>query len=229
VPPFPIDAVVFDVLGTLVDETAGIRSAIAEVAPSRDGAAVDDLSRRWLQLLDEEQQRILDGRRAYAPSHVLDAEAATVVAAELGLTDPDVVARLTAAGRLVPPWADTHAGLARLAEHLPVVALSNASSATLLRIAAHAGLRWHLALSAQAAATYKPDPAAYRLAVDATGFPPERLLMVAAHGWDLRGARAVGLRTAYVARPAGDPPEPGDRVDLRADDLDDLVDQLTTP
>ena len=30
-----------------------------------------------------------------------------------------------------------------------------------------------------------------------------RLLMVAAHAWDLRGAQAVGMRTAYVERPVG--------------------------
>ena len=50
--------------------------------------------------------------------------------------------------------------------------------------------------------------------------------MVAAHAWDLRGAAAVGLRTAYVARPVGDPPSTEDRFDLHARGLDDLADQL---
>ncbi|NUR39648.1 MAG: HAD-IA family hydrolase, partial [Streptomyces sp.] len=74
--------------------------------------------------------------------------------------------------------------------------------------------------------TYKPDPAVYQLAVTVSGLPPERLLMVAAHAWDLRGAQRLGLRTAYVARPVGDPPAPEDRFDLYADDLTDLADRL---
>ncbi|GAA1090599.1 hypothetical protein GCM10009605_30590 [Nocardiopsis composta] len=118
------------------------------------------------------------------------------------------------------------AGLARLAERFPLIGLSNASRTALLEINAHAGLRWHQALSAEDARTCKPDPAVYRLAVTASGRPPERLLMVAAHAWDLRAARELGLRTAYVARPAGDPPAPSDRFDLHADGLADLADRL---
>lgn len=118
------------------------------------------------------------------------------------------------------------AGLARLAERFVLIGLSNASRTALLGLNAHAGLRWHQALSAEDARVYKPDPEVYRLAVTVAGLPPERLLMVAAHAWDLRGAQALGLRTAYVARPVGDPPTASDRFDLYADGLADLADQL---
>jgi 2-haloacid dehalogenase len=50
--------------------------------------------------------------------------------------------------------------------------------------------------------------------------------MVAAHAWDLRGAQAVGLRTAYVRRPVGDPPLATDSFDHHADGLADLVTAL---
>jgi 2-haloacid dehalogenase len=46
--------------------------------------------------------------------------------------------------------------------------------------------------------------------------------MVAAHAWDLRAAAQAGMRTAYVARPDGDPPADTDAFDIRAADLDDL-------
>ncbi|GAA3365197.1 hypothetical protein GCM10017744_066960 [Streptomyces antimycoticus] len=100
------------------------------------------------------------------------------------------------------------------------------SRTALLGLNAHAGLRWHQALSVEEARTYKPDPAVYQLAVTGSGRPPERLLMVAAHAWDLRGAQRLGLRTAYVARPVGDPPAASDRFDLHADGLADLAEQL---
>ena len=117
-------------------------------------------------------------------------------------------------------------GLARLAERYPLIGLSNASRTALLELNAHAGLRWHQALSAEEARTYKPDQAVYQLAVTVSGRPPERLVMVAAHAWDLRGAQALGFRTAYVARPVGDPPAVSDRFDWHADGLADLADQF---
>ncbi|MBT2509292.1 haloacid dehalogenase type II [Streptomyces sp. ISL-98] len=224
-----IDAVVFDVLGTLVDEPAGIRAGIRELDPSLDDPRVEQLLSLWQQHIDREQRRILDGVRPYLTSDVLDLEAARLVADAAdaaGVADPAAVAALALSGRRLPPWPDTVAGLARLADRLPLIGLSNASRTALLGLNAHAGLRWHQALSAEDARTYKPDPAVYQLAVTGSGRPPERLLMVAAHAWDLRAAQGLGLRTAYVARPVGDPPTSSDGFDLHADDLAGLADQL---
>lgn len=205
-----IDALVFDILGTLVDEPAGIRAAVRQAAPDADA---DELVDRWLGHVETEQRRIVAGERPYVPSDVLDREAAQTEA-------------LATAGRRMPPWPDTVEGLTRLAEQYPLIGLSNASRTTLLRMNAYAGLRWHQALSAEEVRSYKPDPAVYELAVKVSGVPPERLLMVAAHAWDLRGAQSVGLRTAYVARPIGDPPSATDRFDFHAEDLADLAAQL---
>lgn len=221
-----IDVLVLDVLGTLVDEPAGIRAGIRALDPSLDAAGTGRLLSLWQQHIEREQRRILDGERPYLASDALDREAARLVAEAAGVEDPAAVAALALSGRQLPPWPDTVAGLARLAERFPLVGLSNASRTALLGLNAHAGLRWHQALSAEDARAYKPDPEVYRLAVTVAGLPPERLLMVAAHAWDLRGAQALGLRTAYVARPVGDPPTASDRFDLYADGLADLADQL---
>ncbi|RFC77587.1 haloacid dehalogenase type II [Streptomyces sp. AcE210] len=214
-----IDAVVFDVLGTLVDEPAGIRDGIRALAPSLDNPRVEQLLSLWQQHIEREQRRILDGARPYLTSDALDQEAARLVAGAAGVGDPTAVAALARSGRRLPPWPDTVTGLARLAERHPLIGLSNASRTALLEVNAHAGLRWHQALSAEDARTYKPDPAVYQLAVTVSGRPPERLLMVATHAWDLRAAQTLGLRTAYVTRPVGDPPAAADQFDLYADDL----------
>ena len=47
--------------------------------------------------------------------------------------------------------------------------------------------------------------------------------MVAAHAWDLRGAQAIGMRTAYVQRPVGDPPRPTDSFDVHTESLEELA------
>ncbi|MEU5774657.1 haloacid dehalogenase type II [Streptomyces venezuelae] len=225
-PELGIDAIVFDVLGTLVDEPAGIQAGIGVLAPSLDAFEVERLQSLWQKHVEREQRHMVDGVRPYRPSDALDLEAAQLVADAVKVDDPHAVAALASAGRRLPPWPDTVAGLARLAERFPVLGLSNASRSALLELNAYAGLRWHQALSAEDARTYKPDPAVYRLAVTVSGRPPERLLMVAAHAWDLRAAQSLGLRTAYVARPVGDPPAPSDTFDLHADDLPDLIEQL---
>ncbi len=107
-----------------------------------------------------------------------------------------------------------------------VVGLSNASRRALTGLSVTADFRWHQLLSAEDARTYKPDPAMYELAMSSvpeTALPP---FMVAAHAWDLRAAKAVGMRTAYVPRPNADGPRAGERFDLHATSLEDLEAQL---
>jgi 2-haloacid dehalogenase len=221
------DAVVFDILGTLVDEPAGIRRGIRDLLPDVDGAKADELVGLWQGYVDEQQQAVLGGRRPYVSSTVIDMEAAARVAGEAGVGDgADGVRALAGSAQRLEAWPDSVSGLDRIASRFPVVGLSNASASALTRISAHAGLRWHQVLSAEDAHSYKPHPDVYRLAIRNAGCPPERLLMVAAHAWDLRGAQAVGMRTAYVVRPVGDPPRTDDSFDLAATSLDDLATTL---
>ncbi|WP_406181152.1 haloacid dehalogenase type II [Streptomyces canus] len=222
-----IEVVVLDVLGTLVDEPSGLRAGIREAVPAADEAQVDELIALWQQYGERQQQRIVQGNRAYANTSVIDEEAAQLVAARVGFTDPPTVARLATAGQRLPPWGDSPAGLEQLSRRFPVIGLSNAAHTALLRLNAHAGLRWHQALSAETVQAYKPAPEVYQLALDTAGCAPNRVLMVAAHAWDLRGAQAQGMRTAYVHRPVGDPPTGSDDFDGRFDGLDQLVGALT--
>ncbi|WP_437584361.1 haloacid dehalogenase type II [Paramicrobacterium sp. CJ85] len=217
-----IDVLVFDVLGTMVDEPRGLRQAIRQALGS-DEAAIGDALSVWQRHVEQEQRAIAEGAREYASTDVIDREAAAAVATHLGIVDERAIDRLAGAGHRLPPWADAASGLGRLSQMFPVLGLSNASTASLLRLGAHAGLRWHLVLSSEAAGAYKPAPGVYQLAIDAAGVAPERILMVAAHAWDLRGAQACGMRTAYVERPVGDPPAASDTFDGEFRSLDELA------
>ncbi|MCW2763013.1 MAG: haloacid dehalogenase, type [Marmoricola sp.] len=222
-----IDVIVFDILGTMVDEPGGISRAVRTFLPDNDDASTRELVALWHKHVEEQQREVLAGRRSYANSTVIDLEAATRVAAEAGISDEDAVRSLAACGQQLEPWPDSVAALDRIAAQFPVVGLSNASHSALTRINAHAGLRWHEALSAEDAHSYKPHPDVYQLAITNAACSPDRLLMVAAHSWDLRGAQAVGMRTAHVERPVGDPPGARDSFDLRATSLADLATILT--
>ena len=225
-PSADLDVIVFDILGTMVDEPGGIRRGLRTLLPDIDGPRASELLELWSRHVDEQQQEILAGRRPYASSTVIDLMAATRVASLAGISDADTVHALAASGQRLEPWPDSVQALDRIASRFPVIGLSNASGSALTRISAHAGLRWHQVLSAEEAQSYKPDPDVYRLAITNAGCPPDRLLMVAAHAWDLRGAQAVGMRTAYVERPVGDPPSATDSFDLFVRSLDELATSL---
>ncbi|MFE0805386.1 haloacid dehalogenase type II, partial [Streptomyces sp. NPDC058834] len=75
-PELEIDAVVFDVLGTLVDEPGGIRAGIRALAPSLDASGVEQLLSLWQRHVDREQRRVVAGARPYLTSDLLDLEAA---------------------------------------------------------------------------------------------------------------------------------------------------------
>jgi len=81
-------------------------------------------------------------------------------------------------------------------------------------------------LSVEAVGRFKPDPEPYLHAAEVIGSDPAELWMVACHDWDLAGAAAVGMRTAYVERLgmtfSSIYPQPG----VRADDMSRLIDLI---
>jgi 2-haloacid dehalogenase len=68
-----------------------------------------------------------------------------------------------------------------------------------------AGLRERFAhvVGTDQVGVFKPDARVYRHGLAAIGAEPGDATMVAAHWWDLRGARAVGMRVAWVGRGEG--------------------------
>lgn len=55
-------------------------------------------------------------------------------------------------------------------------------------------------LSTDQIKTYKPDPRAYQMAVDAFGIKRDEILFVAFAGWDAAGAKSFGYTTFWVNR-----------------------------
>ena len=73
--------------------------------------------------------------------------------------------------------------------------------------------------------------ARYRTAARLLGVQPAELMLVAAHPWDLEGARNAGLKTAFVDRPLEYGPDSEARADPNADeavgDLRELAARLS--
>jgi len=66
-----------------------------------------------------------------------------------------------------------------------------------------------LVLSTDAIKTYKPDPRAYQLGVDALGLAKEQIVFAAFAGWDVAGAAWFGYPTVWVNRLGADPEQLG--------------------
>lgn len=179
----------------------------------------------WLGYVAAEERAIVDGRRAFAPSHVLDREAVGRLADD-GSVPRESAEVLSRASEHLNPWPDTLAGLDELSRFSTVLGLSNASRRTLAALNANAGMRWHQVLSAEDAGTYKPHAALYEAAISSSPPAAEPPMMVAAHSWDLRAAAASGMRTAYIPRPNGDAPLPDDDFDIMATTLEDFCARL---
>lgn len=189
----------FDVYGTLVDPL-GIDAALRE--------HVGDLAERFAATWRERQidwtfRRALMGR--YVDFDAVTRDAFRITSAMLGVDLRTAEAGLLDVYRRLPAFADAAEGLSRLAEEgHRLVAFSNGVGATLRGLLGHARLMPPLAdvVSVDEVRTYKPSPVVYQHLVMRGGQGAERTWLVSANAWDVLGAKAAGLRAAWVRRSA---------------------------
>jgi 2-haloacid dehalogenase len=78
----------------------------------------------------------------------------------------------------------------------------------------------------QQAGVFKPHPAVYRKAAQLLAREPGEIMMVAAHSFDVLGARACGYRGAYVNRYRLPTEESPYQPDLEVNDFLELAEHL---
>lgn len=111
-------------------------------------------------------------------------------------------ARLMAQMKRLPARPDARAAFETLRlAGLEIMALSNGARAatwSLLEAARLDELVGHV-VSVEDIGLFKPRPEVYVHAAQVAGVKPQRLALVAAHPWDVHGAKAAGLTAAYVS------------------------------
>jgi 2-haloacid dehalogenase len=148
-----------------------------------------------------------------------------------GLSELEIDA-LNRAWHRLRPWSDAVDGLTRLKKNFIIAPLSNGNISLMTDLARHSGLPWDCVLGAELVRHYKPDREVYQSAAEFLDLKVGEVMMVAAHLGDLRAAKEVGLRTAFVARPFEFGPDgkpdlqPDSMVDVAAKDFTDLANQL---
>jgi 2-haloacid dehalogenase len=225
--PGVVDVVVFDVIGTLVDEDVIWAEIAREIAADADIGSAEALRGRWAQLLEARMQAVVDGKQSWQRhSQFLVDAAVEAVTTSGGRIAPSVAARISSMDSEYPAWPDVADATAAIRRNRVVVGLSNGDLDSLARLANVNGISWDAALSAGTVQTFKPAGAAYRHAIDSLRLVPQRTLFAAAHPWDLRAAASHGFRTAYIGRPKAERPSAADRFDVSVAGVSALADLL---
>lgn len=144
---------------------------------------------------------------------------------------PDAWDHVASAMGSLDAYPDVQPGMSRLSEAgWTTVALTNSAPATVEAQLARVDLtsRFDLILSVDAVRSYKPAPAPYLYAAQQVGADPSKVWMVACHDWDLAGARAVGMSTAFITRPAMSYAPNYPAAEITVEDFIALADQLIT-
>ncbi|MGW2660464.1 haloacid dehalogenase type II [Nocardia tengchongensis] len=226
-------ALLFDVQGTATDFHSTIRraarAAAGDLVPGQDWVKfVNDWRAAYFTATSQQPE---DGAWVSVASiyrKTLD----PLLAAEGIDLAPAARDELARAWSRLDPWPDTVPGLHRLRKRFTLATLSNADVSAVVEITRHGDLPWHAIFAAEMVGAFKPDPRTYGLAARYLGLAPSEIMMVASHKYDIRAARELGFRTAFVARPLeyGDPAlgdaEFSDEFDINAVDFLDLADQL---
>jgi 2-haloacid dehalogenase len=220
----------FDVFGTVVDWRGSIAR---EVDALRLGVGGDEFALAWRAGYKPAMQRVMSGELGWTRIDDLHRMILDELAVRYRLAlDEAALRHLNRVWHRLDPWPDTVEGLTRLKSRYLICTLSNGNIGLLANMAKHAGLPWDCILSAEVFRAYKPDPATYLGVARTFDVEPGEVMLVAAHQEDLAGARACGLSTAYIERPAefgpsrpkDVSPDPANTLHCRS--LTDLAQQL---
>ncbi len=220
-----VDALVFDVFGTLVDWRASLIEDLSAFGAERAIVAdwpafVDDWRGAYVPSMD----RVRHGEQPWSSLDALHRTSFIRLATQYGFENAlDEAGRRWCVDRWhrLRPWPDTVAGLSRLRTRYLLGTLSNGNMRLLADLVKSAPLPVDVILSAELFRHYKPDPEVYRGAIELLAVEPRRVMLVAAHNGDLQAAALEGMRTAFIARPAEH--GPGQTKDQAADPAVDLA------
>lgn len=169
----------------------------------RDGFAMTaaGIEPAFAELARVQLGQVLTARGAEDPLAGTDHVLGGLAALDLHADVPDALRRAAASGYRLVPFTNGS----------PDVAVGAFERGDVLDL-------FEARLSVVEAGVWKPAAEAYRWAAGQLGVPVQRCTLVAIHPWDLMGAAAAGLRTAWVSR-GTTWPDYLDRPDVEAGDL----------
>jgi 2-haloalkanoic acid dehalogenase type II len=197
-----IKAVLFDFMGTCLDWHSSIVSVLPS-ALSNDERS--NFALEWRQTyFDANTARIKNG----LPIEDIDITHQKTLL-ELLEKYPDFEPHFTrdaqekavAAWHTQKAWPDVAPALQKLRERgFEIYVHANGTTRLQLDIVRSSGLKFDMLFSSQLLGYYKPTPENYHSAFKLLKLGADECVTVAAHTSDLKGAKAVGMKTVYIKR-----------------------------
>ena len=215
-----VSTLMFDFYGTVVDMQSGLTEAITPYLQAKGSTLDPGRVVTWWRRTHFEASMIdalLD--RDHTPYRQIGHQAVNYTLERAGIPHTaEEVAALVGAIERLRPFPDVIEALTRLKAHgYALVILSNGDPDMLESGVPYSGTD-HLfdrVISVAEAGAFKPHVATYRTACTLLRVQVEQVLFVANHAFDCVGAKAFGMRTAFVdrrRRPFGNPKYPPDMV-----------------
>ena len=222
-----IEALAFDVYGTLVDPLRLWTRLVSYAPDTAQGVAV-----LWRQKQLEFSFRLAAMGR-YRPFDQVTALALDYALAETGTDIGDAERRsLLQQYSNLDPFPDVHGALRSLqGGNYTLAAFSNGNPAMLDPLLDTTGLRAYLhdVISVDEVQTYKPAPRVYRHAAERLGAPIGAVLLVSSNPFDIIGAQAAGMQVAWINRSHSRFDGLGPLPDLIVETLTELASRLLNP
>lgn len=223
-----VGTLMFDYYGTIVDMQRGLTKAIAPYLQAKGYGGEPGRVVTWWRRTHFENSMI-DAllHKEHTPYRDVGFRALdyTLERAGVAHSDEEVRTLVDAITRL-RPFEDVPVALDRLRTKYNLVILSNGDRDMLASGVPYSGLTFDRVISVAEAGSFKPHVATYRKAAELIGAEPSSVLFVANHSFDCIGAKAFGMKSAFIdrrRRPFGKTPY---QPDLVVRDFAGLADAL---
>ena len=197
-----IKAVFFDFMGTCLDWHSGALNVLPHRIPYSERSK---LALEWRQdYFDSNSARLA----ANQPPENIDITLRSTLDALLekhpeckDLFDDGTKRECVAAWHSMPAWPEVVAAIEQVkAAGYEVFVFANGTMRLQLDLCRSSGLRFDMLFSSELLGVYKPAPESYLRTLELVNVEAGEAVMVAAHAYDLRGAKEVGMRTVYIHR-----------------------------
>ena len=212
-----IKVCMFDQYGTVVDMQSGLVAVATPFLKAKNWAGNPGNFVTWWRRTHFENSMIdaLLGRE-HTPYREIGERAVAFVMDRAGIAyTPDEVHGLVAAIERLKPFPEVPAALDRLRTRYKLAVLSNGDPDMLETARAHHGIAFDRIISVAVANAFKPHHRTYETAASLMGVAREEILFIANHAFDCIGAKATGMRTAFIdrrRRPFGATPHQPDLI-----------------
>jgi 2-haloacid dehalogenase len=223
-----ITVCMFDLYGTVVDIQSGLTRAAAPYLKAKGWTGEPSRLVTWWRRAHFENSMIdaLLGR-AHIPYREIGRISLDYTLERAGVAHTqDEVKRLVSEIERLRPFPDVVQALGRLKAKYRLVVLSNGDPDMLEAIKPHLRFEFDRMISVAEAGAFKPHAVTYRKAAEILGVRPQEVLFVANHAFDCIGAKACGMRSAFIdrrRRPFGDWPYQPDLVVANFRELADAL------